>query len=102
MLREFFAFARASICANSVKSLLHAGAVCDRKSPSSMFSPFDIFKVGDDGEPQWVQAASTLDAAKVRVYELAALWPGEYQIYCQNTGNRLSLKLNHRGPTDTN
>jgi hypothetical protein len=59
---------------------------------SPVIPPFDIFKVGEDSIQFWVGAASTLDAAKARVQELAELWPAEYMISSQQTGNKISIK----------
>ena len=63
-----------------------------------MRQPFCILNVVgdvlDDGELCFVEAAETLDAAKARVQSLAELWPGDYVIYDQATGERVSLKKN--------
>ncbi len=63
-----------------------------------MRQPFCILNVVgdvlDDGELCFVEAAQTLDAAKARVESLAQLWPGEYVIYDEATGERVSLKKN--------
>jgi hypothetical protein len=57
--------------------------------------PFCILNVlGDmlaDGELHFVEAASTLDAARARVQALAELRPGEYVIYDAATGERVSI-----------
>jgi hypothetical protein len=45
----------------------------------------------DDGELYFVEAAQTLDAAKARVQSLAELWPGEYVIYDEATGERVLI-----------
>jgi hypothetical protein len=45
----------------------------------------------DDGELHFVEAAQTLDAAKARVRALSKLWPGEYVIYDEATGERVSI-----------
>ena len=45
----------------------------------------------DDGELHFVEAAQTLDAAKARVRALLKLWPGEYVIYDEATGERVSI-----------
>ena len=42
--------------------------------------PFCILKLRGEGSPHIVEAAQTLDAAKVRVTALAESWPGEYVI----------------------
>jgi len=57
--------------------------------------PFCILNVlGDvlaDGELRFVEAARTLEAAKRRIKALAKLWPGQYVIYNEQTGERLSI-----------
>ncbi len=45
----------------------------------------------DNGELYFVEAAQSLDAAKARVQALAELWPGEYVIYDEATGERVSV-----------
>ena len=53
----------------------------------------DIFKIADDGNPLWVEAAETLDAAKTRVKELLRLDPAtEFVIFNQETQDRISIK----------
>jgi hypothetical protein len=60
-----------------------------------MRQPFCILNVLgdvlDDGELRFVEAAQTLDAAKARVQSLAELQPGEFVIYNEATGERLSV-----------
>jgi hypothetical protein len=53
--------------------------------------PFDIFRVSD-GDPIWVEAIATLDAAKARVQELMTDLPCEYLIFSHVTGNKISIK----------
>jgi len=43
----------------------------------------------DDGELYFVEAAQTLEAARRRIEALAELWPGEYVIYNEQTGERV-------------
>ncbi len=45
----------------------------------------------DDGELYFVEAAQSLDAAKARVQSLAELLPGEFVIYDEATGERVSV-----------
>ncbi len=45
----------------------------------------------DDGELHFVEAAQSIDAAKARVKALAELWPGEYVIYDEATGERVVI-----------
>jgi hypothetical protein len=57
--------------------------------------PFCILNVLGDvldgGELYFVEAAQNLDAAKVRVQSLAELLPGEFVIYNEATGERVSV-----------
>ena len=45
----------------------------------------------DDGELNFVEAAQSLDAAKARVQSLAELLPGDFVIYNEATGERVSV-----------
>jgi len=45
----------------------------------------------DDGELNFVEAASSLDAAKARVQSLAESSPGDYVIYDEATGERVLI-----------
>ena len=45
----------------------------------------------DGGELYFVEAAQSLDAAKARVQSLAELLPGEFVIYDEATGERVSV-----------
>jgi hypothetical protein len=60
-----------------------------------MRQPFCILSVVgdvlDDGELCFLEAAQSLDAARARVQSLAELWPGEYVIYDEATGERVSI-----------
>jgi hypothetical protein len=57
--------------------------------------PFFILNVRgdvlDDGELYFVEAAQSLDAAKARVQSLAELLPGDFVIYNEATGERVSV-----------
>jgi hypothetical protein len=64
-----------------------------------MVPPFDIFRVIKDGQPFWLEPAESLDQAKARVQELGASEPGEYLIFSQKTGHKVSIKVD---PTGTN
>ena len=52
---------------------------------------FRIFKVQDDGRLQFVEAVQAFDDAKERVQELGELWPGEYAIDNEETGERVFI-----------
>ena len=47
---------------------------------------FRIFKVQGDSVLHFVQALRTLDDAKSRVEELGEMWPGDYVIGNEGTG----------------
>ena len=53
-----------------------------------MMPPFDIFKIAEDGKPMWVESALTLDAARGRARLLVDIFPGEYLIFDQTTGEK--------------
>jgi hypothetical protein len=60
-----------------------------------MRSRFCILKVSgdvlEDGESVFLGAAETLEIARRRVEALAEFWRGEYVIYDELTGNRVSI-----------
>ena len=58
-----------------------------------MIPPFDIFRVTQDSQPLWLEPASTLDDAKARVIELGKSRPGEYIIFSQKTGHKISIMV---------
>ena len=62
-----------------------------------MRQPFCILNVVgdvlDDGELSFVGAAQSLDVAKSRVQALAELLPGEFVIYDEATGERVSVTV---------
>ena len=51
----------------------------------------------DYGEVCFVEAAETLEDAKRRIEALATLLPGEYLIYDEETGARLSVNAHGEG-----
>jgi hypothetical protein len=57
--------------------------------------PFCILNVRgdvlDDGELHFIEAAHSLEAAGRRIEALSELWPGEYIIYDEQTGERVSV-----------
>lgn len=67
-----------------------------RSSPLSEFRlrvPIRIFKLQSDENLHFVEAVMTVDAAKARVQELGELWPGEYVIRNEETGERFSITI---------
>ncbi len=56
-----------------------------------MIPPFDIFRVGEGGHPIWLEPSATLDDAKARVQELGKSRPGEYLVFSQKTGHKISI-----------
>jgi hypothetical protein len=46
----------------------------------------------------FVAAVQTLDDAKARVQELGEVWPGEYVIHKEETGERFSIITSGRKP----
>lgn len=53
--------------------------------------PFRIFKVLGDGDLQFVEEAETLEDARERVTDLARLWPGQYIVQNEETGERVVI-----------
>jgi hypothetical protein len=53
--------------------------------------PFRVFKVRGDGSLEFVEEAHNLEDARERVRELARLWPGEYIIQNEETGERVVI-----------
>jgi hypothetical protein len=58
-----------------------------------MLPSFDIFRVFNDEEPIWVEAAQTLDDALGRVRQIGELLPGEYFVHSQKTGVEICLTI---------
>ena len=56
-----------------------------------MIPPFDIFRVLQDGQPLWLESASTVEDARARIKKLGEFCPGEYLILSQKTGHKLSI-----------
>ena len=54
-----------------------------------MPQPFDIFRIATDGDPVWIEAAQSLDAATARVNALREIVPCDYMILSQRTGKRI-------------
>jgi len=62
-----------------------------------MVPPFHIFKRQGGGRVRWLGVVTDLEAAKLRVKELAESIPGEYFIFSLATGRRLDIKRNDVG-----
>ena len=52
---------------------------------------FCIFKLRSDRSVHFIEAVQALDDAKARVQELGELWPGEYVIQNEATGEQVSI-----------
>jgi hypothetical protein len=61
-----------------------------------LIPPFDIFRVSEDGVPVWIEPAETLEGAQARVAELGATHPGEYFVFSQKTGHKLSITVDEQ------
>jgi hypothetical protein len=55
---------------------------------------FRISKVRDDGSLHFIEAINTLDEAKARVRQIGKLWPGNYVIDDEETGERVFASTN--------
>ena len=55
---------------------------------------FRISKVRDDGSLHFIEAINTLDEAKARVRQIGKLWPGDYVIDDEETGERVFASTN--------
>jgi hypothetical protein len=56
---------------------------------------FDIFKISKNEFLLWVEAAETLDAAKIRVQELLKSGAAaDYLVFNQQTQKKISVKSN--------
>jgi len=66
-----------------------------------MVPPIDIFKI-DGSNALWREAVETFEAAKACIQKLALSSPGEYMIFDQHTGNRVSVTPSTQdGSTET-
>jgi hypothetical protein len=57
-----------------------------------MVPPFDIFRRQGGGSVRWLGVVTDLEAAKLRVKELAKSIPGQYFIFSLATGHKLDIK----------
>jgi hypothetical protein len=55
---------------------------------------YHVFKLQNDGSQQLVQTLHTLDDAKTFVRNMGKLWPGEYVIHNDASGERISMIAN--------
>ncbi len=55
-----------------------------------MVPPIDIFKI-DGSDALWREAVESFEAAKACIQKLALSSPGEYLIFDQHTGDRVSV-----------
>ena len=60
--------------------------------------PYDIFRKDNLGEPVWIEATETFEAAKRRIIDLAARTPGHYMVFCQNNGQVVSTMTTVASP----
>jgi hypothetical protein len=68
-----------------------------RKSGLWMPLAFRIFKLRDDGSQHFVEEGENIEDARERVGDLAGLWPGEYIIQNEETGERVVITSNGGG-----
>jgi hypothetical protein len=57
-----------------------------------MMPPFDIFKTDKDGALLWCGAAETFEDAKEKASTFARSESREFVIFCQITGNRITIQ----------
>jgi hypothetical protein len=57
---------------------------------TEMVAPFDIFRKESDGI-RWLEFATDLETATARVQAIGELSPGEYLIFSQITGHKISI-----------
>jgi hypothetical protein len=58
-----------------------------------MTEPLDIFIKNENGTYVWKASVGSLQAANQMVEQLATASPGEYMIFCQDTGDKITVKL---------
>ena len=63
-----------------------------------MKNPFDIMKVLSDDTLAWLECAEELSAARIRVWELLADFPGEYIVFNQETKTLVAHFSIHETP----
>jgi hypothetical protein len=57
-----------------------------------MIPPIDIFRMVD-GALVRQEPSPSVDDARIRVQQLGAIKPGEYVIFSQKTGNKISVTV---------
>jgi len=57
-----------------------------------MIPPIDIFRMVE-GDLVWEEPSPSVDDARIRVQQLGAIQPGEYVIFSQKTGNKISVRV---------
>jgi hypothetical protein len=62
-----------------------------------MSLPIRIYRVQTDGALQFVGAIQTFDGARARVRELGKLWPGEYVVENEETGELVFVSTRDEG-----
>jgi hypothetical protein len=65
-----------------------------------MPSPYDIFKKDSDGVPVWVEPATDLETASLRIMELNKEKPAEYMIFSHMTQELISASTHKRTDFD--
>jgi hypothetical protein len=70
----------------------HPATITAKAGRKRMIPPFDIFRVGSDGQLVRKGTAETLDVAKLRIKILMASEPGDYVIYSQQTSHHTLVK----------
>jgi hypothetical protein len=53
--------------------------------------PFRIYKVLSNGNLHFIEAVQDFDTVKARMQELRELWPGDYVIHNEDTGERMLI-----------
>jgi hypothetical protein len=62
-----------------------------------MRQPFDLFKRDQQGNFVWLEAATDLQSAKLRLRELSVRMPGEYLAFDQTTAQIVETLRNDCG-----
>jgi hypothetical protein len=61
---------------------------------------YDIVRKQNDQAIIWLEAAADLEAAESRVKELLSFWPGEYQVFDQQTQQLVKALSSAESPAD--